>query len=195
LPRDKRAKILEELQAELGFPMLAYVTGDRPNLPTQIAPDQVILFPRHLKAIGNQTRAGLLLYTRGGDTNSAWPIINFLRAYFDEVVVLVPFFAHSAGTLICLGADRIYMSKLATLSPIDPSVANAFNPQDPTNPQTASPSRSRTSWPTSNSPTRRELRGTRTSRGHSRGLRSPCIRWLWATSTGASSRFASSRTS
>ena len=135
MARDDRIKILEGLEAELGCPVLSYVTGDRPNLPTQIAPDQVILFPRHLKAIGKQDRAALLLYTRGGDTNSAWPIVNFLRAYFNEVVVLVPFFAHSSGTLICLGADKIYMSKLATLSPIDPSVANAFNPQDPMNPQ------------------------------------------------------------
>jgi hypothetical protein len=139
LPRDERVKILEALEAELGHPVLAYVTGDRPNLGAQIAAEQIALFPRHLKAIGKQKRAGLLLYTRGGDTNAAWPIVNFLRAYVDEVVVLVPFFAHSAGTLICLGADQIYMTKLATLSPIDPSVANAFNPQDPTNPQNRIP--------------------------------------------------------
>src|SRR5690242_11449194 len=130
MPRAKRADILERLEAELGCPVLAYVTGDRPNLQTQIAADQIILFPRHLRAIGKRERGALLVYSRGGDTNSAWPIINFLRAFFAEVVVLVPFFAHSAGTLICLGANEIYMSNLATLSPIDPSVANAFNPQD-----------------------------------------------------------------
>jgi hypothetical protein len=108
-------------------------------LATGIASDQIPLFPRHLRAIGDIDRIALLLYTRGGDTNSAWPILNFLRAYAKEVVALVPFFAHSAGTLICLGADEIAMSKIATLSPIDPSVANAFNPQDPTNPQNRIP--------------------------------------------------------
>jgi hypothetical protein len=45
--------------------------------------------------------------------------------------VLVPFWAHSAGTLIALGADRIYMTRFGTLSPVDPSVTNEFNPQDP----------------------------------------------------------------
>src|SRR5262249_19328528 len=77
----------------------------------------------------------LVLYTLGGDTNTPWPFVNFLRAYCDQLYVLVPFWAHSAGTLICLGADKIYMSRFATLSPIDPSVTNAFNPQDPMNPQ------------------------------------------------------------
>jgi hypothetical protein len=43
----------------------------------------------------------------------------------------VPFWAHSAGTLIALGADKIYMTRFGTLSPIDPSVTNEFNPQDP----------------------------------------------------------------
>src|SRR5688572_26372524 len=98
MPRDDRVQILKDLEAELGAPVLAYVTGDRPNLPTQIAADQVVLLPRHLKAIGNQDSAALLVYARGGDTNSAWPIVNFLRAYFKELIVLVPFFAHSAGT-------------------------------------------------------------------------------------------------
>jgi hypothetical protein len=36
--------------------------------------------------------------------------------------------AHSAGTLICLGADEIVMGRMADLGPVDPSVANQFNP-------------------------------------------------------------------
>ena len=135
MPRDKRVEIIKKLEAELKVPVLAYVTGDRGNMPAQIAWDQLPLFPRHLAALGEQEAIALLIYTRGGETNMPWPLINFIRAYAKRVVVLVPFFAHSAGTLICLGADKIYMSKLATLSQIDPSVANQFNPQDPLNPQ------------------------------------------------------------
>lgn len=116
------------------MPVLAWVTGDRENLQTQIGNDQVVRFPRHLDQIGDVDQMALLLYTRGGDTNVPWSIVNFVRAYAKEMVVLVPFCAHSAGTLVSLGADRILMTKIATLSPIDPSVANAFNPQDPANP-------------------------------------------------------------
>jgi hypothetical protein len=137
--RAERVEILQNLEDELGMPALAYVTGDRPNMTAQIAWDQLPLFPRHLAAIGEQRSVALLLYTRGGETNMAWPVVNFLRAYAKKLVVLIPFHAHSSGTLIALGADQIYMSKLATLSPIDPSVANMFNPQDPLNPQNRFP--------------------------------------------------------
>lgn len=116
------------------MPVLAWVTGDRQNLHTQVGVDQVVRFPRHLEALGDCDAVALLLYTRGGDTNVPWSVVNFVRAYAKELVVLVPFCAHSAGTLVCLGANRIVMSKIATLSPIDPSVANAFNPQDPASP-------------------------------------------------------------
>lgn len=139
MPRTERREILRKLQAELGCPVLTYVTGDRPNLHTGIAGDQIPLFPRHLAAIGECDRLALVLYTRGGDTNTPWPIVNFIRAYAKQLVALVPFSAHSSGTLICLGADTILMSKIATLSPIDPSVANAFNPPDPSAPQNRIP--------------------------------------------------------
>src|SRR5262249_29657057 len=49
--------------------------------------------PRHLEAIGKQERLALVLYTLGGDVNTPWPFVNFLRAYCDELFVLVPFWA------------------------------------------------------------------------------------------------------
>ena len=42
---------------------------------------------------------------------------------------MVPYRCHSAGTLICLGADEIVMTKLAELTPVDPTSTNhPFNP-------------------------------------------------------------------
>jgi hypothetical protein len=129
-----RVLILDQLQAELKSPVLSYVTGDRPGLGTQIASDQLLLFPRHLAVLQDHDQLNLVLYTRGGETAAAWPIMSFLREHCKKLRVLVPFYAHSAGTLLALGADEIVMTRYATLSPIDPTVANQFNPQDPTNP-------------------------------------------------------------
>jgi hypothetical protein len=126
-----RSAILQEIGTDLQAGVLAYVTGDRENLETEVGADVLRRLPRHLDAIGKQDRLALVLYTLGGDTNTPWPFVNFLRSYCDQLLVLVPFWAHSAGTLISLGADRIYMTRFGTLSPIDPSVANEFNPQDP----------------------------------------------------------------
>jgi hypothetical protein len=129
-----RAAILEQIGGELDAGVLAYVTGDRENLELEVGADVLRRLPRHLDAIGRRRRLALVLYTLGGDTNTPWPFVNFVRAYCDELVVLVPFWAHSAGTLIALGCDRISMTRFGTLSPIDPSVANEFNPLDPSQP-------------------------------------------------------------
>jgi pimeloyl-ACP methyl ester carboxylesterase len=139
MPFQARSAILREIGAELDAGVLAYVTGDRENLETEVSSDVLRRAPRHLEAIGKQDRLALILYTLGGDTNTPWPFVNFLRAYCDELFVLVPFWAHSAGTLIALGADKIYMTRFATLSPIDPSVTNEFNPRDPASPADAIP--------------------------------------------------------
>lgn len=129
-----RALILDQLQTELKSPVLSYVTGDRPGLGTQIASDQLLRFPRHLAALQDHEQLNLVLYTRGGETDAVWPIMSFLREHCKKLRVLVPFYAHSAGTLLALGADEIVMTRYATLSPIDPTVVNQFNPQDPANP-------------------------------------------------------------
>jgi hypothetical protein len=134
MPRQARSAILHEIGAELQAGVLAYVTGDRENLETEVSADVLRRVPRHLEEIGKQDRLALVLYTLGGDTNTPWPFVNFLRAYCDELFVLVPFSAHSAGTLITLGADKIFMTRFATLSPIDPSVTNEFNPPDHASP-------------------------------------------------------------
>jgi hypothetical protein len=134
-----RSTILQEIGAELDARVLAYVTGDRENLETEVSADVLSRVPRHLDALGKGDRLALVLYTLGGDTDTPWPFVNFLRSYCDELVVLVPFWAHSAGTIVTLGADTIYMTRFATLSPIDPAVTNDFNPEDPANPGTRIP--------------------------------------------------------
>ncbi len=62
-------------------------------------------------------------------------IVKLIRNHCDSFEVLVPYKAHSAGTLICLGADTIVMGKLGELTPVDPTTGHPFNPQNPTNPQ------------------------------------------------------------
>lgn len=76
----------------------------------------------------------LVLYTRGGDTNAVWPIVNLLREFDPEFQVLAPFRCHSSGTLVALGAKSIVMGPLSELSPIDPTCGNQFNPREEGNP-------------------------------------------------------------
>lgn len=139
MTRQRRAQLLTDLGSALNAPVLAFVTGDRPGVPTQVAAEQLVYFPRHLRTLGKQKTLAVLLYTRGGETYAVWPIVSFIREFCDELIILIPFYAHSAGTLMTLGGNKILMSRLATLSPVDPTVANQFNPQDPAAPQNRIP--------------------------------------------------------
>ena len=94
-----------------------------------IAPDCIDAFVDLLDNIGPTNRISLILHTNGGQTLAAWRLINLVRMFCDELEVLVPSKALSAGTLMSIGADKIVMTKQAILGPIDPSVNNPLNPQ------------------------------------------------------------------
>lgn len=76
----------------------------------------------HLLSIGKCENIDLFLYSRGGDVSVPWRIVTMFRELCDKFSILVPYKAHSAATLISLGADEIIMGKKAELSPIDPTL-------------------------------------------------------------------------
>lgn len=131
---EERQARIGRLETAYGGKVICYVTSERRGMDTRIAPDVIPLLWRHLETIGEVEKLAVLLVSRGGDTLVPWQIVNLIRQYCHRFDVLAPYTAHSAATLICLGADTIYMTKSATLSSVDPTVANPFNPTDPTNP-------------------------------------------------------------
>jgi hypothetical protein len=118
-----------ELEATRNSKVLAYVTGDRPGMETQISSEVYDKFVNHLDLIGVVKKISLYLYTRGGNTLAAWSLVNLIRQFCDELEIIIPSKAHSAGTLMSLGANMIVMTKQATLGPIDPSITTPLNPQ------------------------------------------------------------------
>lgn len=117
--------------------VLIYITGDRPGLETQIHQEVLDYMINHLDQQLNCNKISLFLYTRGGNTLAAWSIVNLIRQFCDEFEVIIPLKAHSAGTLVSLGADTIVMTKQATLGPIDPSINTPLNPAIPGAPPSA----------------------------------------------------------
>lgn len=120
-----------ELEKMLDTNLLVYVTSDRRGCETQIAQDVIDSFINQLDRIGVSNKLSLYLYTKGGDTAAAWNIVNLLRQFCEHLQVIVPHKAHSAGTLISIGANSIIMTKQATLGPIDPSLNTPLNPAIP----------------------------------------------------------------
>lgn len=120
--------------------VITYLTSDRQGpINARVAMDIIPLISKQLQAIGKTQSIDLFLYSTGGDTMVPWRLVSMIREYCDKFSVLVPYKAHSAATMIALGADEVVMSDLSEISPIDPSTANTFNPQDPQNPQNKIP--------------------------------------------------------
>jgi hypothetical protein len=132
----ERKQLIQQLEKTRNSRIITYLTSDRQGpFNARIAVDAIPLMSRELQAIGKAQNIDLFLYSAGGDTMVPWRLVSMIREYCDKFSVLVPYKAHSAATMIALGADEIVMSNLSEISPIDPSTANVFNPMDPSNPQ------------------------------------------------------------
>src|SRR5438093_1582490 len=57
----------------------------------------------------------ILLHSGGGHPEVAYQAIKFLRRHCNKLNIIVPAYAKSAATLMCLLADNIYMGELAEL--------------------------------------------------------------------------------
>jgi len=125
--------LIKKIEKERNSKVITYVTGDRQPFVTKVADDIIPIFAKHLEKIGKQNKISLFLYTRGGDMITPIRLIKLIRSYADEVEMLIPYRAHSAGTLISIGADKIVMGRLGELSPVDPSTGHPFNPENPLN--------------------------------------------------------------
>jgi hypothetical protein len=131
---EERKALYKKLAEARKSSVLTYITGDRRGLETMVAADAVELIGDLLDHYEGAKKISLFLYTRGGETMAGWSLVMLLREFCDELEVIIPSKCHSAGTLICLGADKLMMTKQATLSPTDPSITTPLNPTVPGQP-------------------------------------------------------------
>jgi len=67
----------------------------------------------------------LILHTPGGITTATESIVKYLRKMFkNDIRVIVPHMAMSAGTMIACASKEIIMGKQSSLGPIDPQYKN-----------------------------------------------------------------------
>jgi len=131
MTRRSRLGLIKKLEGLRNSRLLVYITGDRRGLETRIATDVWPFILEHLESMGNVDKIDLFLYTPGGLSNAGTGLVALLREFCKKFSVIIPFKAHSAGTLIALGADSIVMTKVAQLSPVDPSIQSPYNPPAP----------------------------------------------------------------
>jgi len=143
MTRDKRIELIKKLQTARKSKVITLVTSDRINLSAPIHQMMNDIIYEQLRAIKGKGGAfeniDLFLYSRGGDSDAPWSIVSTIREVFPDKKfnVLIPFRAHSAATMISLGADEIVMTEKAELGPVDITISNS--PLNPPHPVTRTP--------------------------------------------------------
>lgn len=119
-----RKKYLKSLASYTERNVIAYYSGflSRRNCNNlDINDSDMTGFMNAIKGMNCNKGLDLILHTPGGDPAAAESIINYLRNKFNnDIRVIVPQLAMSAGTMMACAAKEIVMGKQSSLGPIDP---------------------------------------------------------------------------
>jgi hypothetical protein len=70
----------------------------------------------------SRNRLTVLVETDGGFVETVERIVSVFRKHYDIVEYVIPNFAYSAGTILVLSGDELYMDYYSVLGPIDPQI-------------------------------------------------------------------------
>jgi hypothetical protein len=119
--RQKQLKRISELRD--GRAVLAYAADFQKQNIAPISIDITDLTPLNDQiTVLEGTRLDFILETPGGAGEIAEDIVKLLRSRFDEVNIIVPGTAKSAGTIIAMAGDEILMEPVSALGPIDAQI-------------------------------------------------------------------------
>ncbi len=128
MTRAKRMELINEIEKMTDSKVIVLILGDRRGMETKIANDVLPFCLEHLSRFKQPKRITLFLYSTGGITMAGYSLANLLLEFSETYDVIVPFKALSCATLITLGANQIFMTKMGQLSPIDPSINSPLAP-------------------------------------------------------------------
>jgi len=117
-----RQEIIRSIEKELNKTIVTFFTSFA--FPVMIEDQDAIMLEEVLQNTDDLEKGLILIINSpGGSGLAAERIINVCRSYSkDKFDVIVPNMAKSAATMICLGSNKIYLSKTSELGPIDPQI-------------------------------------------------------------------------
>jgi hypothetical protein len=112
---------------QTGRPTITYLTNlanpGSPGNPGQIHLSDKTIFADLIDSIpSDQPNLDLVIHSPGGIAEAADMLVKILRARFTHIRALVPNYAKSASTMLCMACDEIWMDERSELGPIDPQV-------------------------------------------------------------------------
>lgn len=97
--------------------------------PQIIDIDRDDLFINWYSMIDINETLNIVINARGGSISSSDAIINILLLHEGEVNIYIPYFSYSAGSMIALCADNLYLNPYSLMSPVDPQIDYEKNQQ------------------------------------------------------------------
>lgn len=113
--KDRLTRQLIDIGDKLHAEVVAIVSPIVPGIETRLR-SAIEPLPHESKSIA------VILDTPGGVVEVVERMVTTLRSVYEDVTVIVPDRAMSAGTILALSADRIMMDHLSCLGPIDPQI-------------------------------------------------------------------------
>lgn len=120
-----RRKYLFDLSSYRKRNVIAYYSSflHKTNIDTSINDLDMQAFMATIHNLDRNIGLDLILHTPGGGIAATEAIVNYIRKMFNnDVEIIVPQIAMSAGTMIACSGNKIFMGKHSSLGPIDPQL-------------------------------------------------------------------------
>lgn len=115
--RNARVERIKRIQELRKSKVVVYYSLDTLSLK-----DAEILFDL-LQSVGKRNKLDLFLLSPGGFSDPAFKMAILCRDFADENFgVIIPHYAKSAATLLCLGSDELVMGAASEIGPVDPRI-------------------------------------------------------------------------
>ena len=118
-----RGELISKIESIVNGKVICYFANPK-NQDSLIDGYDTIALEDLLRSTSDSKIGFLILNSNGGNANVAEKLLSMCRSRFTEkFTIIVPNYAKSAATMMCLGADSIMMGYLAELGPIDPQIS------------------------------------------------------------------------
>ncbi len=110
----------EETAKAFKADVFSYIGGIRPEYIAPFRAEVELLADRE----NRPDNLAFFIHTPGGVAEVVEKMVDIIRHYYKEIWFVVPDMAMSAGTILCMSGDKIFMDYSSSLGPIDPQVQN-----------------------------------------------------------------------
>lgn len=118
---EERKKQLNRISKIRGRDILVYAGDSAKNAPVYIDYTDILAFSDQLKNLSGK-KLDIIIETPGGYAEVVEDLVKMIRDKFNDVSVIIPGSAKSAGTIFAMSADEILMGNTSSLGPIDAQI-------------------------------------------------------------------------